>query len=158
VAEPCPAAERGRVSSYVGLGWQGGVLAAAIVIPFLLPLIGWRGMFLIGIFPAIVAWFIRRSLHEPEMFLRNAERPSPQSSFKLLVKDADTIELSFGMLGGLSEHRLQSWAASGGQALHQGFSPQRKATFLELLPAAARTGIVAPDIAERVAQGMTVQR
>ena len=97
VAEACPAAERGRVSSYVGLGWQGGVLAAAIVIPFLLPLIGWRGMFLIGIFPAIVAWFIRRSLHEPDVFLRNAKTASPQSSFKLLVKDADTIKLSFGM-------------------------------------------------------------
>src|SRR5262249_38181432 len=26
VAEACPAAERARVSSYVGLGWQGGVL------------------------------------------------------------------------------------------------------------------------------------
>jgi MFS family permease len=97
VAESCPASERGRVSSYVGLGWQGGVLAAAILIPFLLPLIGWRGMFLVGIFPAIVAWFIRRSLHEPEMFLRNAKTPSPQSSFRLLVKDADTIKLSFGM-------------------------------------------------------------
>jgi MFS family permease len=97
VAEACPASERGRVSSYVGLGWQGGVLAAAILIPFLLPLIGWRGMFLIGIFPAIVAWFIRRSLDEPEMFLRNAKTASPQSSFRLLVKDADTIKLSFGM-------------------------------------------------------------
>src|ERR1700761_3169561 len=73
VAEPCPAAERGRVSSYVGLGWQGGVLAAAIVTPFLLPVIGWRGMFLIGIFPAVVAWFIRRTLHEPDVFLREAK-------------------------------------------------------------------------------------
>jgi benzoate transport len=97
VAEACPAAERGRVSSYVGLGWQGGVLAAAIITPLLLPTIGWRGMFLIGIFPAVVAWFIRRTLHEPDMFLRDAERRAPQSSFKLLVKDAETIKLSFGM-------------------------------------------------------------
>src|ERR1700742_2909636 len=70
VAEACPAAERARVSSYVGLGWQGGVLAAAIITPLLLPVIGWRGMFLIGIFPALIAWFIRRTLHEPELFLR----------------------------------------------------------------------------------------
>ena len=98
VAEACPAAERGRVSSYVGLGWQCGVLAAAIAIPFLLPLIGWRGMFLIGIFPAVVAWFIRRTLHEPELFLRDARTRSPQSSFKLLVKDAETLKLSFGMV------------------------------------------------------------
>src|SRR5215813_3420649 len=90
VAEACPAEERARVSSYVGLGWQGGVLAAAVVTPLLLPVIGWRGMFLLGILPALAAYFIRRTLHEPELFLRDAETRSPQSSFKLLVKDAET--------------------------------------------------------------------
>jgi MFS family permease len=97
VAEACPAAERARVSSYVGLGWQGGVLAAAIVTPLLLPVIGWRGMFLVGIFPAIVAWFIRRTLDEPELFLNRAKSGVRQSSFRLLVKDAETAKLSFGM-------------------------------------------------------------
>ena len=97
VAEACPAAERARVSSYVGLGWQVGVLAAAIVTPVLLPVIGWRGMFLLGILPALAAYVIRRSLPEPELFLRGAKVGSAQSSFKLLVKDAETIKLSFGM-------------------------------------------------------------
>ena len=97
VAEACPASERARVSSYVGLGWQGGVLMAAILTPLLLPVIGWRGMFLLGILPAVAAYFIRRTLHEPELFLRDAERRSPQSSFKLLVKDTDTLKLSIGM-------------------------------------------------------------
>ncbi len=97
VAEVCPAEERARVSSYVGLGWQGGVLAAAIVTPLLLPVIGWRGMFLLGILPAVAAYVIRRTLHEPELFLRDARNRSSQSSFKLLVKDAETIKLSFGM-------------------------------------------------------------
>ena len=97
VAEACPAAERARVSSYVGLGWQGGVLAAAIVTPLLLPLIGWRGMFLLGIFPAVVAYFIRRTLHEPELFLMRSKIGVQQSSFRLLVKDAETIKLSFGI-------------------------------------------------------------
>src|SRR5215469_17916891 len=73
VAEACPAEERARVSSYVGLGWQGGVLAAAIVTPLLLPVIGWRGMFLLGIFPAVVAYFIRRTLDEPELFLNRTK-------------------------------------------------------------------------------------
>src|SRR5215468_627038 len=97
VAEACPAKERARVSSYVGLGWQVGVLTAAILTPLLLPAIGWRGMFLLGILPAVAAYFIRRTLHEPEVFLRDAETRSPQSSFKLLVKDADTLKLSIGM-------------------------------------------------------------
>ncbi|SDT23152.1 MFS transporter [Bradyrhizobium canariense] len=98
VAEACPAAERGRVSSYVGLGWQVGVLAAAIVTPLLLPAIGWRGMFLIGILPAAAAYLIRRTLPEPELFLRDAKTRALQSSLRLLVKDADTIKLSFGMV------------------------------------------------------------
>ena len=59
VAEAWPASKRARVSSYVGLGWQLGVLAAAIATPLLLPVIGWRGMFAVGIFPAIAAYFIR---------------------------------------------------------------------------------------------------
>jgi benzoate transport len=98
VAEACPANERARVSSYVGLGWQGGVLAAAIMTPLLLPVIGWRGMFLLGILPALAAYVIRRTLHEPELFVaRRAEKGSPQSSFRLLVKDAETVKLSVGI-------------------------------------------------------------
>jgi benzoate transport len=98
VAEACPANERARVSSYVGLGWQGGVLAAAILTPLLLPVIGWRGMFLLGILPALAAYVIRRTLHEPELFVAwRAEKGSTQSSFRLLVKDAETIKLSVGM-------------------------------------------------------------
>ncbi len=97
VAEACPAAERARVSSYVGLGWQGGVLAAAIVTPLLLPVIGWRGMFLLGILPALAAYAIRRTLHEPELFLNRPKSGAQQSSFRLLVKDAETIKLSIGM-------------------------------------------------------------
>jgi MFS family permease len=97
VAEAWPANKRARASSYVGLGWQLGVLAAAIVTPMLLPVIGWRGMFAIGIFPAVVAYFIRNSLHEPEVFVANKAGKSTKSSLRLLVKDWDTTKLSIGM-------------------------------------------------------------
>src|SRR5579862_5959439 len=59
VAEAWPASKRARASSYVGLGWQFGVLIAALLTPLLLPVIGWRGMFALGVFPAIIAFFIR---------------------------------------------------------------------------------------------------
>lgn len=97
VAEAWPANKRARASSYVGLGWQLGVLAAAIVTPMLLPVIGWRGMFAIGIFPAVVAYFIRNSLHEPEVFVANKARKSTKSSLRLLMEDWDTTKLSIGM-------------------------------------------------------------
>lgn len=54
-AEAWPAKHRARASSYVALGWQAGVLGAALITPALLPHIGWRGMFLVGILPAFVA-------------------------------------------------------------------------------------------------------
>ncbi|MCZ0738532.1 MFS transporter [Phreatobacter sp. AB_2022a] len=98
VAEAWPASKRARASSYVGLGWQVGVLAAALLTPLLLPAIGWRGMFAIGVLPAIAAYFIRKSLHEPDVFVRSTARPRTGSPLKLLVKDGETARLSLGMV------------------------------------------------------------
>ncbi len=97
VAEAWPASRRARVSSYVGLGWQAGVLAAALLTPLLLPVIGWRGMFALGMFPAIVAYAIRKGLHEPQAFVAQAARPSTRSSLRLLVADAATTRISLGL-------------------------------------------------------------
>lgn len=97
VAEAWPASKRARASSYVGLGWQAGVLLAAMVIPALLPVIGWRWMFALGIFPALIAYIIRYSLHEPEVFVKNTQHKPRESSLRLLVKDPATSKLSLGM-------------------------------------------------------------
>jgi benzoate transport len=98
-AEAWPAKHRARVSSYVALGWQTGVLGAAVLTPMLLPSIGWRGMFIVGVIPAIVAWVIRNRLHEPEVFVRSsAKKHSKARSFKLLVKDARTTRTSLGIV------------------------------------------------------------
>ncbi len=74
-AEAWPANMRARVSSYVGLGWQSGVLAAALVTPILLPHIGWRGMFAVGLVPAIVSFIMRRTVGEPEIFVQRSRGP-----------------------------------------------------------------------------------
>jgi MFS family permease len=98
VAEAWPASQRARASSYVGLGWQLGVLAAAIATPILLPIIGWRGMFFLGIGPALAAYFIRYSLHEPEVFVKKSHDHPKESALYLLVKDVATTKLSAGMI------------------------------------------------------------
>jgi MFS family permease len=98
VAEAWPASKRARASSYVGMGWQMGVLAAALLTPALLPIIGWRGMFALGMFPAVVAYFIRKDLHEPEVFVERAKQPPQSSSLRLLVADAETTRASLGMV------------------------------------------------------------
>lgn len=97
VAESWPASKRARASSYVGIGWQLGVLAAALLTPLLLPAIGWRGMFAVGVLPAIAAYFIRHSLHEPEIFVRKSGSASLWTSLKLLVCDSETTRRSIGI-------------------------------------------------------------
>src|SRR5690349_7093029 len=97
-AEAWPASKRARVSSYVGLGWQAGVLAAALVTPVLLPIIGWRGMFVIGIVPAALSFIMRRAVGEPEIFLAHRKLRRPGMPLRLLVKDLATIKISLGML------------------------------------------------------------
>ena len=97
-AEACPATRRARASCYVGLGWQIGVLGAALATPLLLPVIGWRGMFLLGMFPAAVAYLIRRKVGEPELFMTHmAREPRLGASLQLLVKDRETIQVGLGL-------------------------------------------------------------
>lgn len=95
-AEAWPAEKRARVSSYVGLGWQGGVLLAAFVTPILLPVIGWRGMFAVGILPAVVAFIVRRTIGEPPIFVEKSKERHGLP-LRLLVKDAATTKISIGM-------------------------------------------------------------
>jgi MFS family permease len=65
----------------------------------LLPTIGWRGMFVLGIAPALLAWAVRNKLHEPEAFVRSAAQKQPAgNAFKLLVKDKFTAKASAGLV------------------------------------------------------------
>jgi len=95
-AEAWPASKRARASSYVALGWQMGVLLAALVTPLLLPLIGWRGMFAVGVVPALVAIIVRRTLDEPEIFIRK-RIATRQNSFRLLIRDRKTLRTTLGI-------------------------------------------------------------
>lgn len=98
VAEAWPAKQRARACSYVGLGWQAGVLLAALTTPLLLPHVGWRGMFLIGLIPGLVAFGIRWYVGEPKLFLDQQKRARGMAPIKMLVRDAAATKVSIGML------------------------------------------------------------
>ena len=95
-AETWPARMRARASSYVAIGWQAGVLLAATATPILLPRIGWRGMFALGLLPAGAAFLVRRALDEPEIFVKKHAARSV-NSFRLLVNDRHTTRTSAGI-------------------------------------------------------------
>ena len=98
VSESWPAKYRARGCTYVALGWQAGVLLAALITPLLLPIIGWRGMFVVGLIPGLVAFAVRWYVGEPQIFLDRAKRGSARLPLGLLVKNGATASVSLGML------------------------------------------------------------
>src|SRR6201996_4247535 len=98
VAEAWPAKSRARGCTYVALGWQAGVLVAALLTPLLLPLIGWRGMFLAGLVPGLVAFGVRWFVTQPPIFIERARNRQPKLPLGLLIKDGPTASISLGML------------------------------------------------------------
>jgi MFS family permease len=98
VAEAWPAGNRARGLSFVGIGGPLGVLLAAFVTPLLLPLIGWRGTFVVGALPAILAFVLRRFLDEPQIYQRQTKRSRSAFSVWLLFKDAQSVKSSIGMI------------------------------------------------------------
>src|SRR5262249_29899213 len=98
VAEAWPARLRARACAYVALGWQAGVLVAALVTPLLLPQIGWRGMFLVGLLPGVAAFLVRWYVGEPKIFVAHAGEARGLLPLKLLVKDRATAKGDLGML------------------------------------------------------------
>lgn len=101
IAEAWPVEKRNRASAYVGMGWQLGVLLAAFLTPMLLGIIGWRGMFLVGLLPALASFLIRRTMGEPEAFVKNTatdNKGSLLSRIRLLFRDKVTTKASLGIL------------------------------------------------------------
>jgi len=98
VSETWPAKYRARGCTYVALGWQAGVLLAALITPLLLPVIGWRGMFVVGLIPGLVAFAVRWYVGEPQIFLDRAKRGNARLPLGLLVKNGATASVSLGML------------------------------------------------------------
>src|SRR5215204_1259639 len=90
-----------RAVAGLGLGGEFGIgmaLAAALVTPLLLPAIGWRGMFVVGLLPAFASFLIRRAVGEPPLFVERARTTRTMAPLRLLVKDAATAKISLGML------------------------------------------------------------
>jgi putative MFS transporter len=69
VAEYAPARIRGRVSACLPLCWPIGIFAAAGTSLVVVPTIGWRWLFAIGVLPAILAFIIRRGVPESPRWL-----------------------------------------------------------------------------------------
>lgn len=145
VAEAWPARLRARACSYVGLGWQAGVLVAALTTPLLLPLIGWRGVFLVGLIPGLVAFAVRWYVGEPKIFVERAQAKRVAFPVGLLVKDAATTKVSVGMfilcaVQNFGYYGLMIWLPSYLQTRF-GYNPLQSALWISVTIAGMGLGI-----------------
>ncbi len=84
LAESFPKKQLGRVSSYVGVAGQLGAIAASLLAAWVLPQYGWHALFLFGLFPVIITFFIRHHLVESRNF--DTDQARPKGQIKALFK------------------------------------------------------------------------
>lgn len=70
VAETWPSRHRGKALALVQSSWAIGYALGAALVAIVMPRFGWRAVFFAGIGPALIALWVQRSLHEPEMWRR----------------------------------------------------------------------------------------
>jgi MFS transporter, SHS family, lactate transporter len=73
--ETIPARARGLASGILQEGYAFGYLLAAVVYGLLFDRIGWRGMFMVGVLPALLVLYIRRNVEESPAWHRMQQRP-----------------------------------------------------------------------------------
>jgi putative MFS transporter len=74
VSEIVPAKSRGRYVAILEGFWPLGFIAAGITAYFLLPVIGWRGIFIALAVPAVFVFVVRRNIPESPRWLEDAGR------------------------------------------------------------------------------------
>ncbi|MCV7199470.1 MFS transporter [Mycobacterium angelicum] len=91
-AEAVAGPRRARATSLVAVGCQLGVLTAALIAAPIINTVGWRGLFVVGTLPAVIAMMFRLMLPEPPMFLER-QRAAARESLRLLFKDRATAAM-----------------------------------------------------------------
>ena len=97
-AEAVPARWRARATSWVGMGFQLGVLAAALLSAPVIAAFGWRALFVIGALPAIYAMFVRRGVSEPQKFTAATAKPKLREAIAPLVSSPKAVRISIAMI------------------------------------------------------------
>lgn len=82
--ETIPPKSRGFVSGLLQAGYPSGYLLASVVFGLFYQYIGWRGMFMVGVLPALLVLYIRSNVTESPAWEAMANKPR-QSLLKTLL-------------------------------------------------------------------------
>ena len=89
---------RAKATSGVGLGFQVGVLAASLLSAPIITSFGWRGLFAVGIVPAVVAIAIRAFVPEPPLYVHARESREERGSLRGLFATAERTRHSIAVI------------------------------------------------------------
>ncbi|HEY1715945.1 MAG TPA: MFS transporter [Solirubrobacteraceae bacterium] len=105
VAEAFPENERPKWTGRFHSAWYAGFILAAAIVPFIVGPIGWRGVFFIGIIPAVLLFYIRMKAEEPRRWIKEKEKLGSELNMRnslrtILDRDhrKDTIILALIMV------------------------------------------------------------
>src|SRR5262249_28238395 len=76
VSETWPAEHRGKAIGIMQSGWAIGYILAALAAAAVLPTLGWRWLFVIGVLPALFVIWVRRNVDEPAVWIARRENDS----------------------------------------------------------------------------------
>src|SRR5207245_9891481 len=68
VSESFPAEHRGKALGFMQSTWAIGYAVAALVNLLVMPSYGWRGVFFVGVLPALLAVWVQYYVEEPEIW------------------------------------------------------------------------------------------
>jgi MFS transporter, SHS family, lactate transporter len=152
--ESIPPHARGFVSGFLQSGYPTGYLIASIVYALLFPIVGWRGMFMIGVLPALLVLYIRRNVPESPSW----SRPEQSNTVSILKAHwrlgiyAVLLMTAFNFLS----HGTQDLYPTFLQVEH-GLSPQVVGTIAVIYNIGAIIGgIVCGSLSERVGRRRTI--
>jgi MFS family permease len=91
IGEVIRGADRGKavgtVQSAWALGWAAAAILATIVFQVLPQEIAWRTLFFVGILPALLVFYIRRKVPEPEIFKATAQSETRRGALDIFRTD-----------------------------------------------------------------------
>ena len=91
VMESVPARSRGAISGILQQGYPLGYLLASVVYGLLFDRYGWRGMFIVGVAPALLVLFIRLFVKESPVWEEQRKKASSTSVLASLARNWKTF-------------------------------------------------------------------
>ncbi|WP_042354181.1 MFS transporter [Bacillus rubiinfantis] len=98
VSEAWPKKYRSRATAVVATGFQFGIVLATLAVLFISPRFGWQGVFVAGVIPAILAFWSRRNLKEPEIWVELKNENKNKISVQQLFSSAKTTKTTIGLI------------------------------------------------------------